>query len=122
MSNAIFRVPDPANEPVRTYIPGSEYAKRLIDTYRKRYKEKVDIPLYIGGKEIRTGNIQTIHPPHDHQHSIGEYHLAQDKETTDDQFNNALEYAVNHLENISLFLGTHNEESCLQMISLMKEN
>ena len=47
--------------------------------------------------------------------------ICKDKETTDDQFNNALEYAVNHLENISLFLGTHNEESCLQMISLMKE-
>ena len=80
MSNAIHRVPDPKNEIVKSYKPGSEEVKKLILAYRKMYAEKVDIPLYIGDKEIRTHNTKTIHPPHQHQHCLGEYHLAAEKE------------------------------------------
>ena len=54
MSNAIFRVPNPTNEQVRPYLPGSDESKSLILTYRRMYAEQVDIPLYIGNKEIRT--------------------------------------------------------------------
>lgn len=80
MTNAIFRVPDPTNETVKNYIPNSEEAKKLILAYRKMYAEKIDIPLYVGDEEIRTGNTQTLHPPHDHHHSLGKYHLASEKE------------------------------------------
>ena len=58
MTNAIFRVPDPTNETVKNYIPNSEEAKKLILAYRKMYAEKIDIPLYVGDEEIRTGNTQ----------------------------------------------------------------
>lgn len=77
MSNGFFRVPKAVNEPVRAYAPGTAEHKELIDTYRKMYKEKVDIPFYIGGKEIRTGKTVDIHPPHDRHHSVGQYHTAE---------------------------------------------
>mgnify|MGYP005621251923 CR=1 FL=1 len=80
MTNAIYKVPTPVNEVVRSYRPNSEEVKKLILTYRKMHTEKVDVPLYIGDKEVKTNNTQTIHPPHQHQHCLGEYHLAGQKE------------------------------------------
>ena len=55
MSFAISRVPAPKNEPVRSYAPGSAEVKSLISTYKKMWKEKVDIPMIIDGKEVKTG-------------------------------------------------------------------
>ncbi len=79
MSNGFFKVPKAVNEPVNTYAPGTAEHKDLIATYNKMFNEQVDIPFYIGGKEYRTGNTVDIHPPHDHQHCVGQYHTA-DKE------------------------------------------
>ncbi len=79
MSNGFFKVPKAVNEPVNSYAPGTKAHKDLIATYDKMFNEKVDIPFYIGGKEYRTGKTVDIHPPHDHQHSVGQYHTA-DKE------------------------------------------
>lgn len=90
MSNAIFRVPDPSNEEVKPYLPDSEETQKLILTYRKMYAEQVDIPLHIGDKEIKTGNTISLHPPHDHGHCIGKYHLAG-KEEVDLAIDTALE-------------------------------
>ncbi len=77
MSNGFFKVPKAINEPVKAYVPGSTEHKDLIATYNKMFNEQVDIPFYIGGKEYRTGNTVDIHPPHDHQHKVGQYHTAE---------------------------------------------
>lgn len=74
MSKAISQVPFAVNEPVRSYEPGSSEAKSLIDTYKKMWGEKVDIPMYIGDKEIRTDKKVRIESPQDHQHDLGFYH------------------------------------------------
>jgi 1-pyrroline-5-carboxylate dehydrogenase len=79
MSNGFFKVPKAVNEPVNSYAPGTKAHKDLIATYDKMFNEKVDIPFYIGGEEYRTGKTVDIHPPHDHQHCVGQYHTA-DKE------------------------------------------
>ena len=79
MATGFYNVPKAVNEPIKSYAPGSPERKSLLDTYKKMYSEQVDIPFYIGGTEYRTGNTVTIHPPHDHKHSVGKYHTA-DKE------------------------------------------
>jgi 1-pyrroline-5-carboxylate dehydrogenase len=77
MATGFYKVPKAINEVVKSYAPGSPERKTLLDTYKKMYREQVDIPFYIGGKEFRTGNTVTIHPPHDHKHSVGKYHTAE---------------------------------------------
>lgn len=74
MSKAISQVPFAVNEPVRSYESGSSEVKSLIDTYKKMWGEKVDIPMYIGDKEIRTDKKVRIESPQDHQHDLGFYH------------------------------------------------
>ena len=54
MSKAISQVPIAINEPVRTYEPGSPEVKNLISTYQKMWNEKVEIPMIIGGKEVKS--------------------------------------------------------------------
>jgi 1-pyrroline-5-carboxylate dehydrogenase len=74
MSNAFFRVPTPINEPVKGYAPGSpERAELLLELKRLKQFER-DIPMHIGGEEVRTGHTITIHPPHDHKHVLGQFH------------------------------------------------
>lgn len=77
MASGFYNVPKAINEPVKSYAPGSFERKAVLETYKKMYNEQVDIPFYIGGTEYRTGNTATIHPPHDHKHSVGKYHLAE---------------------------------------------
>jgi 1-pyrroline-5-carboxylate dehydrogenase len=82
-SNAVFnghrRVPPPVNEPIRSYAPGSPERASLKARLDAMAKEKVDIPLFIGGKEIRTGSTATSVMPHDHEHVLGEYHKATEQ-------------------------------------------
>ena len=89
MSKAISQVPFAINEPVRTYEPGSEEVKSLIATYKKMWKEKVEIPMVINGKEIKTTNKVTINSPQDHQHNLGFYYKG-DMSHVDDAINSAL--------------------------------
>jgi len=77
MATGFYKVPKAVNEPINSYAPGTPERKALLDTYKKMYSEKVDIPFYIGGKEYRTGKTVDIHPPHDHQHCVGQYHTAE---------------------------------------------
>ena len=77
MASGFYNAPKAINEPVKSYAPGSFERKAVLETYKKMYNEQVDIPFYIGGTEYRTGNTATIHPPHDHKHSVGKYHLAE---------------------------------------------
>jgi 1-pyrroline-5-carboxylate dehydrogenase len=77
MATGFYNVPKAVNEPVKSYAPNSPERQELLATYKKMYNEKVDIPFYIGGDAIRTGKTVSIHPPHDHKHSVGNYHTAE---------------------------------------------
>ena len=76
MGNAFFNVPPAFNEPVKSYAPGSPEREAVLKQYKAYYNGQADIPMWIGGKEVRTGNTREIVPPHDHQHKVGQYHLA----------------------------------------------
>ena len=89
MSKAISQVPFAINEPVRTYEPGSDEVKSLIATYKKMWKDKVEIPMVINGKEITTSEKVEINSPQDHQHNLGFYYKG-DMTHVDDAINTAL--------------------------------
>ena len=74
MSNAFFNVPAPINEPVKGYAPNSPERLELLKAIKELKQMQRDIPMYIGGQEIRTGNTKDINPPHDHQHLLGQFH------------------------------------------------
>ncbi len=78
--NAIFEVKPPINEPIKDYSPLSLERAALDEMLNKLSSEVMDIPLVIGGKEIRTGNTVQSVMPHNHQHVLANYHLAGDAE------------------------------------------
>ena len=80
MSNAYFKVPLPVNEPVKSYKHGSPEREELKKKIAELKSQQVEIPLIIGGKEIRTGNTEEIRIPHNHSHILGVYHKASKKE------------------------------------------
>lgn len=79
MGKGYFQVPTAINEPTKTYAPGTPERESIMKVYRELYKQKVEVPLYIGGEEIKSGNTKSIRPPHDHQHEVGTYHNAEEK-------------------------------------------
>lgn len=79
MSKGFFKVPKAVNEPVKSYAPGTPERKAVLDAYKKMFNEKVDVPLYIGSEEIRTGKTHDLTPPHNHKHVVGQYHTAEKK-------------------------------------------
>ena len=74
MSNAIFRVPAPVNEPIRSYAPGTADRAALKRAIADLKSKQLDIPMFIGGQEVRTGKTVHIHPPHEIKHDLGVYH------------------------------------------------
>ncbi len=74
MSNGFFNVPIPKNEPVKSYAPGSKERAELKAALQELKSKEIDAPMYIGGKEVRTGNTVTMHPPHELSHTLGRYH------------------------------------------------
>ncbi|MFN3021747.1 L-glutamate gamma-semialdehyde dehydrogenase [Chryseobacterium sp. TY3] len=74
MSKAISQVPIAINEPVNSYEPGSSEVKSLIATYKKMWAEKIEIPMVINGKDVKTNNHVRLQSPQDHQHDFGFYH------------------------------------------------
>ncbi|MBF9237090.1 L-glutamate gamma-semialdehyde dehydrogenase [Hymenobacter sp. BT683] len=74
MANAFFNVPVPINEPVKGYAPGSKEKLELQQQLKSLRQLELDIPMYIGGKEVRTGKLERIAPPHDHQRTLGHFH------------------------------------------------
>jgi 1-pyrroline-5-carboxylate dehydrogenase len=70
------RVAPPVNEPIRTYAPGSPERVSLKATLDAMAAEQIDMPIVIGGEEIRTGDTATSVMPHDHHHVLGTYHKA----------------------------------------------
>ena len=90
MGKGFFHVPPAVNEPVKSYAPGTPERDAVLSTYRKMWESQVEIPLYIGNKEIKTGNTKDIQPPHDHKHIVGKYHTAE-KKHVEEAIENSLE-------------------------------
>jgi len=80
MNNAIYNFREPKNETVLTYAPGSEERRLLEEELKIQSGKVIDIPLIIGGKEIRTGKTGTVVMPSDHHHVLATYHMATEKE------------------------------------------
>ncbi len=78
MGKGFFNVPVAINEPVKSYAPGSPERDAVLKTYKKMFNETIDIPMYINGKDVKTGHTNTMSAPHDHQHIVGSYHLAEE--------------------------------------------
>lgn len=79
MAKGFFEVPLAVNEPVKSYAPNSPEREEVLQAYDELYNSTVNVPLYINGKDIKTGNTRTMSPPHEHAHALGEYHLAEKK-------------------------------------------
>jgi len=80
MSNAIFKVPTAINEPVKGYAPGSPEREELLAKYKEMYNQApIDVPMYIGGKEVRTDDKRKITPPHDHSKVLGHFNYGEAK-------------------------------------------
>ena len=79
MTHSISQVPFPTNEPILSYAPGSDERQEVQKLYRQLYKANIDIPMRIGSRDIRSGIIANMNPPHDHKHSLGTYHKAEAK-------------------------------------------
>lgn len=77
MGKGFFNVPIAVNEPVKSYAPGSPEREAVLKAYKEMYNSQVDVPMYINGKEVKTGNTRTMSPPHDHKHIVGTFHLAE---------------------------------------------
>lgn len=76
MSDAIFQIPTPENEPIRSYAPGTPERASLQSRLAAMLDDDLEIPLIIGGKEVRTGNTSTCVCPHDHGHRLATFHQA----------------------------------------------
>lgn len=76
MRNAIYNFPIPNNEPVKAYLKGSPEREALEAELKRQTETVLDIPIIIGGKEIRTGNTGKVVMPHNHQHVLATYHKA----------------------------------------------
>ncbi len=74
MSTGFFHLPIPKNETVLSYAPGSRERSALKKAIEEARQTKADIPMYIGGEEVRSGKKKAIAPPHDHQHVLGHFH------------------------------------------------
>jgi 1-pyrroline-5-carboxylate dehydrogenase len=90
MLKGFFNVPKAVNEPVKSYAPKSPEKAAVLAAYKQMWNSPIDVPLYIGSEEIRTGNTRTMSAPHDHKHIVGTYHIAE-KSHVEKAIANALE-------------------------------
>ncbi len=74
--NGFFKVPLPVNEPILNYATGSKERAELKAALAEGRSKVIDIPMYIGKDEIRSGKTTEIRPPHDHQHLLGKFHVS----------------------------------------------
>jgi 1-pyrroline-5-carboxylate dehydrogenase len=96
MSAGYFSYPIPLNEPVLSYAPGSPERAALKKALAELKKEELDIPMYIGGEEVRTGDKKALHPPHEIAHTLGYFHRG-----TADHVRQAIDIALNVRESWS---------------------
>ncbi len=78
--NGLVKIPVPCNEQVLSYAPGTPQKKALKDQLKNMLGERIEIPLVIGGREVRTGELADCRCPHDHAHLLARYHKAGAKE------------------------------------------
>ena len=94
MSNAFYNVPVAINEPVKSYAPGSPEKIALIEKYQEMYaQEPIDVPMYIGSKEVRTQAKKALTSPQDHKKVLGYFNLG-DAKHVEDAINAALEARI----------------------------
>ena len=79
MSIGTFSYPMPVNEPILNYAPGSAEKKRLKEVLAELKSSEIDVPMYIGGKEVRTGKKVSMYPPHETKHTLGYFHAGEEK-------------------------------------------
>lgn len=79
MGKGFFQVPVAYNEPIKSYAPGSPEREAVLAQYKSYYNGTIDVPMYINGKEVTTGNTRNMTPPHDHKHLVGQYHIGEQK-------------------------------------------
>jgi len=80
LNNAVISIPFPQNEPVLSYAPGTPERQKIKEALEELKSKQIEVPLIIGGKEVRTGNLAKISCPHDHSVKLGHYHKAGAKE------------------------------------------
>ncbi len=80
MSNAYFKVPVPTNEPILSYAPGSKERAEIKAELKKLREQEIEVPLIIGGKEVKTGNLGEMVMPHNHSKVLGHFHKAGKEE------------------------------------------
>jgi 1-pyrroline-5-carboxylate dehydrogenase len=74
MPKGVFQVPTLVNEPVRTYAVGTQDREALLQTYQSMYNQPaIEVPMYIGGAQVRTNDKRPMSPPHDHKKVLGHY-------------------------------------------------
>lgn len=74
MGKGFFQVPIASCEPVQSFAPGSREREATTAEYAKMMSEVIDIPMYIGSEQVRTNDLATVTPPHQHKHVVGNYH------------------------------------------------
>jgi 1-pyrroline-5-carboxylate dehydrogenase len=79
MNNSVVNVPNPVNEPIKDYKPGSPEKESVLATYKTLKDSKTDVKMWIGGKFIESSQTSNMSPPHDHKHILGKYYLAEKK-------------------------------------------
>ena len=79
MNLGYFNYPMPVNEPVLAYAANSAEKLRLKEVLAELKKEEIDVPMYIGGKEVRTNKKIAMHPPHEIAHTLGYFHTGDEK-------------------------------------------
>ena len=79
MPNGIFDVPYPINEPIYDYNPGSSEKAELKNTLDDMLSKEIEIPMVIGGEDVKSGNLADCRCPHDHKHLLGQYHKGDEK-------------------------------------------
>ena len=80
MPKGNYIIPFPENEPVKSYAPASPEKEELLSKYNEMYnQDPIDIPMYIGDQEVRTGNKKRIAPPHDLKHTLGHFNYGEKK-------------------------------------------
>lgn len=82
MPKGIYNVPQPWNEPVKNYAPGSPERKELQAMLKELRSKETDVPMYIGGKEVRSNEKVRLSPPHDHKHTLGHFHKSSKEHVT----------------------------------------
>ena len=83
MPKGNFFVPDPINEPVLSYAPGTAEREELLAKYKEMYSQKIDAPMFIGDKEVHTDTKIPMTCPHDHQHVLGHFSEGDSKHVTE---------------------------------------